>query len=254
MATSPLPGCESLWQETLSMADFDAEALAHERDRNARPAYGLTLVASYPLPEGILAGIERLRQVCRQALGDGVTLYDDDHLHLTVYSLLRSRPVPLSDAELEATWSRWLPRLGELGARVPPFEVPLCGLSVARNGAVLVCGAATDRLARLQRQVSHLPGVAARRDIPPHVTIGQVRRPCGSADAFARAMAALRRQVAAPVGTLRVDELVMLYYRSRLLDGVVRSAVIGVGGLERRGRGAREQGSRGAGEQRGAGR
>jgi len=235
MATSPLPGCESLWQETLSMADFDPAALARELDRNARPAYGLTLVASYPLPEEILAAIERLRRVCRQALGDGVTLYDDEHLHLTIYSLLRSRPVPLSDEELGATWSRWRPRLEALMAGFPSLEVPLRGLSVARNGAVLVCGAATDGLARLQRQVSHLPGVAARRDIPPHVTIGQVRRPCGSAGVFARTMAALRRQAAAPVGTLRVNELVMLYYRSRLLDGVVRSALIGMGGLERRG-------------------
>ncbi|UCC63307.1 MAG: 2'-5' RNA ligase family protein [Anaerolineae bacterium] len=226
MATSPLPGCESLWQETLRMADFDPEALAHERDRNARPAYGLTLVASYPLPEEILAGVERLRQICRQALGGRVTLYDADHLHLTIYSLLRSRPVPLSGEELEATWSRWLPRLEELAVGFPPLEVPLRGMSVAGNGAVLVCGAATDGLARLQRQVSQIPGVAARRDIPPHVTIGQVRRPCGSADAFARAMAALRGQAAAPVGTLRVDELVMLYYRSRLLDGVIQSAVV----------------------------
>ncbi len=230
MTTSPLPGCESLWQETLGMADFDPAALAHELDRNARPAYGLTLVARYPLPGDILAAVERLRRVCRQALGDGVTLYDDDHLHLTVYSLLRSRPVPLSDDELAATWSRWLPCLEEFAAGILPLEVPLRGLSVARNGAVLVCGAATDRLARLQRQVSHLPGVASRRDIPPHVTIGQVKRPYGSADVFARAMAALRRQAAALVGTLRVDELVMLYYRRRLLDGVIQSAAIGAEG------------------------
>jgi 2'-5' RNA ligase len=225
VVNSPLPGCEALWQETLAIADFDPDILAYEQARNSRPAYGLTLVANYPLPEDVLVGIDPLRQVCRRVLGDRVRLYRDDHLHLTVYSLLRSRSVPLSDEELWATWSRWLPRLEEIGRAFAPLEVPLRGLSVAPNGAVLVCGMATDGLQRLRGQVSQMPGVAARRHVPPHITIGQVRCPCGTVEAFGQAMAALRRQAATSVGTLHVSGLRLLYYRSRLLDEVIQSAV-----------------------------
>lgn len=226
---SPLPGCEAVWQKTLALSDFEPSVLEHEQARNAQPAYGLTLVADYPLPDSLLAGIERLRQVCRQALGDGVELYPDDHLHLTVYSLLRSRKVPLPEEELAAVWSRWLPRLGEIAAGRPSLAVPLRGLSVTWNGAVMICGAITDSLRQLQQQVSRLPGVAASRDVPPHITIGQVKRPCGTAEAFAEAMAALYSHAADSVGRLRSTRLHVLYYRSRLLNQVIRSAVISPG-------------------------
>jgi len=226
VVNSSLPGCEALWQETLAMQDFDPDVLAYERARNSRPAYGLTLVADYPLAGDVLAGVDRLRQVCRRVLGDRVRLYPDEHLHLTVYSLLRSRLLPLSDEELMALWLRWLSRLKEVAGKSSPLEIPLRGLSVARNGAVLVCGMATDNLRRLQEQVGQIPGVAARRDIPPHITIGQMRRPCGTGEVFGQAMTTLRRHVTTPVGTLHVSGLRLLYYRSRLLDQVIRWAQI----------------------------
>ena len=224
-----LPGCRAIWQRTLSLADFDPAALAHEQTRNARPAYGLTLVADYPLPDDVLAGIERLRRACRRALADRVTLYPDDHLHLTVYSLLRSRTEPLPAEELAALWATWLPRLKEIAGQSPPLAVPLRGLAITWNGAVLVCGETTNSLRQLQERVSRLPGVAAPRDVPPHVTIGQVKRPCETAGAFGAAMAALRRHAADPVGTLRSARLRVLYYRSRLLNRVIRSAAIPLG-------------------------
>jgi len=225
----PLPGCEAVWQETLAMADFDPAVLAGKLARNACPAYGLTLVADYPLPDDVLGGIERLRQVCRGALGDGVVLYPDDHLHLTVYSLLRSRTDLLPEDVLATVWSRWLPRLEAVVGQLPSLAVPLKGLSITVTGAVLVCGTATDGLRWLQEQVSQLPGVAAPRDIPPHITIGQVRRPCGTPDAFDRAMATLYHHVADAVGTVRSDRLRVLYYRSRLLDQVIQQASIPLG-------------------------
>jgi len=114
------------------MADFDAAALAYERTRNARPAYGLTLVADYPLADDVLAGIDRLRRACRQALGDGVELYTDDYLHLTVYSLLRSRTVPLPDEELSTIWSHWLPRLEGIAAEFSSLRgLMACGVCSA---------------------------------------------------------------------------------------------------------------------------
>jgi hypothetical protein len=224
-----LPGCETIWQETLAMADFDPAVLEGKLARNACLAYGLTLVADYPLPDDVLGGIERLRRVCRQALGDGVVLYPDEHLHLTVYSLLRSRTDLLPEDVLATVWSRWLPRLEAMAGQLLSLAVPLRGLSITGNGAVLVCGAATDGLRWLREQVSQLPGVAAPRDIPPHITIGQVRRPCGTVDAFGQAMATLYHHAADPVGTLRSDRLHVLYYRSRLLDQVVQQAVIPLG-------------------------
>lgn len=226
VASPSLPGCKTIWQKTLAMADFDPLVLEGKQARNARPAYGLTLVVDYPLPDDVLHGIGRLRPVCRGVLGDGVVLYPDDHLHLTVYSLLRSRTEPLPEAELAALWPRWLSRLEAMAGQLPSLAVLLRGLAVTGDGAVLVCGAATDGLRWLQEQVSQLPGVAAPRDIPPHVTIGQVRRPCG---AFGQAMAALHRHAADPVGTLRATRLCMLYYRSRLLDQVMQQAVIPLG-------------------------
>ena len=229
VASFPFPGCETLWKETLAMTDFCPAALAHEQARNARPTYGLTLVADYPLSPGVLAGVERLRRVCQSVLGDRVELYADEHLHFTVYSLLRSRVVPLPDVELAAVWSRWLPRLEVLASEFSSLMVPLRGLSVTRSGAVLVCGVATDGLLHLQRQVARVPGVAAFRDIPPHITIGQVKRPCGTGEAFAEAMVALRHRATKPVGTLRATRLHVLYYGRRLLDQVIRSAVIPLG-------------------------
>lgn len=224
-----LPGCETTWRETLRLMDFDPAILRHERIRNAQPTYGLTLVADYPLPDDILASIGRLHRVCRQALDDRVELYPDDYLHLTVYSLLRSRTSPLLEEELATMWSSWLPRLEEIAGELPSLMVPLRGLSVMRNGAVVICGVATAGLRRLQEQVSRLPGVTAPRNIPPHITIGQVKRPCGTAKTYGKAMAALHRHAADPVGTLRSTRLRVLYYRSRLLGQVIRSAVIPLG-------------------------
>ena len=226
---SPLPACEAIWQRTCRLTDFDPVVLEQARARSAQPAYGLTLVADYPLSGDLLTGIERLRCVCRQVLDEGVELYLDDHLHLTVYSLMRSRTEPLPEEELAAVWSCWLPQLEEIARRLSSLEVPLGGLSVTWNGAVLACGAVTDSLRRLQRQVSRLPGVAAPRDVPPHITIGQVIHPFGAARAFRRAMAVLHRHAADSVGTLRSPQLRVLYYRSRLLDQVLRSAVIPLG-------------------------
>lgn len=220
---------EAIWQRTCRLTDFDPVVLEQARARSAQPAYGLTLVADYPLPGDLLTGIERLRRVCRQVMNEGVELYLDDHLHLTVYSLVRSRTEPLSEEELAAVWSCWLPQLEEMARRLSSLEVPLGGLSVTWNGAVLTCGAVTDGLRRLQRQVSRLPGVAAPRDVPPHITIGQVIRPFGAARAFRQAMAVLHRHAADSVGTLRSPQLRVLYYRSRLLDQVIRSAVIPLG-------------------------
>lgn len=227
-----LSECEVIWQKTLSLTDFDPAVLEHQLTRNAQPAYGLTLVADYPLPDDVLASIERLRQVCREVLGGGIKFLSDAHLHLTVYSLLRSRNVPLPEEELAATWACWLPRLAGLAGELASLVITLRGLSVTSTGAVLVCGTATDDLRWLQGQVSRLPGVAAPRDIPPHVTIGQVERPCGKAGAFDAAMMTLHHYAAEPVGTLRFNRLHVLYYCSRLLDQVLRSTAIPLGQRE----------------------
>jgi hypothetical protein len=208
------------------MAGFDAAVLERKLARNACSAYGLTLVADYPLPDDVLAGIGRLQRVCGEVLGDGVILYPGEHLHLTAYSLLRSRTDPLPEEELAALWSDWLPQLEAMAAQVPGLTVPLRGLSIAADGAVLVCGTATDGLRWLQARVGQLPGVSAPRDIPPHITVGQVRRPCS---AFGEAMATLHRHAADPVGTLQSGRLRMLYYSSRLLDAVIQQATIPLG-------------------------
>jgi hypothetical protein len=208
------------------MADFDPVVLERKLLRNACPAYGLTLVTDYPLADDVLEGIGRLRHVCRQVLGHRVVLYPDDHLHLTVYSLLRSRDVPLSEDVLAALWSRWLPRLEATAGQVPSLVVPLRGLSITGDGAVLVCGVATDGLRWLQERVSQLPGVSIPRGIPPHITIGQIRRSCGTENAFGEAMTALYRHAADSVGTVRSNRLRVLYYRSRLLDDLIQQAVI----------------------------
>ena len=223
---SPPAECEAIWQRTMLMDNFDPEALEHERTRNVQPAYGLTLVADYPLCAELLTGIDRLRRACRRVLGAGVELYPDDHLHLTIYSLMRSRPKPLPEKELSSIWSRWLPQLKQAVKESPSLAVPLQGLAVTGNGAVLVCGKAVDGLRQLQSRLSLLPGVAAPRDVPLHITIGQVKRPCGTAEVFAEAMSALRRWATEPVGTLRFDRLHLLYYSSRLLDLIIKSEVI----------------------------
>lgn len=223
----PLPGCEAIWQKTLALANFDPALLEHQLIRNAQPAYGLTLVADYPLPDDVLLGIERLRQACKKILGDGVEFATDEHLHLTVYSLLRSRTTSLSEEELANILLCWLPRLGKLAGKLPPLGVILRGLAVTSSGSVLVCGATiTDSLRWLQEQVGRLPGVSAPRDVPLHVTIGQIKRPCGSREIFARTTAALRRHIDEPVGMFRFNRLHVLYYSSRLLDRVLRSETI----------------------------
>ena len=227
--SSLLPSCEAVWQKTLALQNFDPALLRHEQARNARPAYGLTLVADYPLSNDVLEGINRLRQICRDTLGDRVQLYPDTHLHLTVYSLMRSRTEPLPKEKLAALWPDWLHRLKEAAGAVASLSVPLRGLSTTWKGAVMVCGARSESLRLLREQVARLPGVAASRDVPPHITIGQVRGACGSAEAFDEAMAALRCHAAASVGVLRSTRLRLLYYRSRLLDEVIRSATIPLG-------------------------
>lgn len=225
--SSPLlPECEAIWQRTLALTDFDSATLERERVRSAHPAYGLTLVADYPLPSNLLTEIERLRGVCRLVLGNAVELFPDERLHLTVYSLMRSRVNPLSEEELAGIWSCWLLQLEKIAGQASALAVPLRGLAVTRNGGVLVCGATTDGLRWLQDQVSGLPCVAAPRNVPPHVTIGQLKRPCGKMETFKEAMSALYQHSADAVGTLHAARLRMLYYGSRLLGQLIRAAVI----------------------------
>lgn len=226
---SILPEWAAIWQQTLRRTDFDPTELEERHRRNARPAYGLTLVADFPLPPDLLAGLGRLRDVGRRVFGDAAEWYRDDHLHLTVYSLMRSRSEPLPESELEKVRTDWLPRLRQLAGRASSLSVPLRGLAVTAGGVVLVCGARTEGLRRLQEEVSRLPGVAAPRDFPPHITLGWLKRPLGSAETFRRAMAALHRHAADPAGTLRPSRLRVLYYRSRLLDRVVWSVAVPLG-------------------------
>jgi len=120
----------------------------------------------------------------------------------------------------------WLPLIERIAGQGQPLGLLLRGLSITWNGAVLVCGVANAEFCHLQGCLSRLPGVAAPRDVPPHITIGQLARPFGSSEMFAAAMTSLQRYAAEPVGSFRLVRLRMLYYGSRLLDQVLCSVVI----------------------------
>jgi hypothetical protein len=221
--------CETLWQETLALARFDPAEIKRQLARNLLPAHGVTLLADYPLPDDVIASIEKQRQLCQRVMGDRIEFYHDKHLHLTIYSLVRSRPAPLLEEELATMWAHWLPRMKKIASQISSLVVPLKGLVVTRDGAVLVCGVATEGLCWLQEQVSRLLGVAAPRDVPLHITIGQVKRVFATEEAFGEAMIALRHLGDIPVGTLHSSQLHAVYYRSRLLDQILRSEVIPLG-------------------------
>jgi 2'-5' RNA ligase len=222
-----IPNLDDIWQETLGLDDFDAGRLEAAITRNQRPAYGLTLVA-HPLrglgleSRSVLEAIAELRPAWEQALP--CSFFPEEILHFTIYSLRRSRPEPFSPAELEELWNRLISELQPILEAVPPFSVPLHGLAVTANGAILIGVDDSPLLRRLRRAVEAIPGVSPRRSYPPHVTIGQVLAPCGSAEGFQQAMGYLQDWRDVPVGELSVPALKLIYYSSRILATVERAA------------------------------
>ena len=92
------------------------------------------------------------------------------------------------------------------------------------DGAILIGVDDSPILRRLRQAVEAIPGVSPPRSYPPHVTIGQVLAPCGSAESFRQTMGYLRAWQGFPVGELNVPALKLIYYSNRLLATVEREA------------------------------
>ena len=216
------PSLDDIWQETLGLNDFDTGRLEAAITRNQRPAYGLTLVA-HPLRRTappLAAVLSQLRLAWEQALS--CSFFSEEILHFTVYSLRRSRSEPFSPVELEELWNRLVSELQPILETTSPFAVSLRGLAVTADGAILIGVDDSPVLRHLRWAVKAIPGVSPPRSYPPHVTIGQVLAPCGSAEGFQRAMGYLRAWQDVPVGELNVPALKLIYYSSRLLATVER--------------------------------
>jgi 2'-5' RNA ligase len=220
-----IPSLDDIWQETLGLDDFDAGRLEAAIARNQQPAYGLTLVA-HPLqgPRSesprALEAIAALRPVWEQALR--CSFFPEEILHFTIYSLWRSRPEPFAPAELEELWNRLASELRRILQTTPSFTVSLRGLAVTADGAILIGVDDSPALRRLRGAVEAIRGVSPPRSYPPHVTIGQVLAPCGSAEGFQQAMGSLRAWQDIPTGELNVPALKLVYYSNRLLAAVER--------------------------------
>ena len=224
-----IPSLDDIWQETLGLDDFDAGRLEAAITRNQQPAYGLTLVV-HPLrgpgsePRRVLEAIAELRSALSQAWEQPLpcSFFPEEILHLTIYSLRRSRPEPFSLAELEELWTRLASELRHILKATPPFTVSLRGLAVTADGAILIGVDDSPVLRRLRQAVKAIPGVSPPRSYPPHVTIGQMVAPFDSKEGFRRAMGYLRTWQGVPLGELGVPALNLIYYSSRILAAVER--------------------------------
>ena len=255
-----IPSLDDIWQETLGLDDFDAGRLKAAITRNQRPAYGLTLVA-HPLrglcsarspaltvggvsdAEGpdqppcgatvppcgaiVAAVLSQLRLACEQVLP--CSFFPEEILHFTIYSLRRSHPAPFSPIELEELWNRLGSELRRILEATPPFAVSLHGLAVTADGAILIGVDDSPILRRLHQAMEAIPGISPPRSYPPHVTIGQVLAPCGSAGSFRQTMGYLRAWQDVLLGELSVPVLKLIYYSSRLLATVEREAEFTLG-------------------------
>jgi 2'-5' RNA ligase len=217
------PSLDDIWQETLGLNNFDAGRLEAATTRSQRPAYGLTLVV-HPLrglglgPPRLLETIAELRLAWGQALP--CSFFLEETLHFTIYSLRRSRPEPFSPLELEELWNRLASELRPILEATSPFTLSLRGLAVAADGAILIGVDDSPALRGLRQAVKAIPGVSSPRSYPPHVTIGQVLAPCGSAESFRQTMGYLQAWRDVSVGELSVPALKLIYYSSRLLATV----------------------------------
>jgi 2'-5' RNA ligase len=220
-----IPNLDDIWQETLSLDDFDAGRLEAAIARNQRPAYGLTLVA-HPLrglglePRRVLEVITELRPAWEQALP--CSFFPEEMLHFTIYSLQRSRPEPFFPTELEELWNRLVSELRLILEATPPFAISLRGLAVTADGAILIGVDDSPVLCRLHQAIEAIPEVSQPRSYPPHVTIGQVLAPCGSTEGFRQALGYVLAWQDVSVGELSVPALKLIYYSSRLLATVER--------------------------------
>jgi len=227
-----LPSLDDIWQETLGLNDFDAGCLEAATTRNQRAAYGLTLVA-HPLdgpgsgPPRLLEAIAELRLAWEQALP--CSFFPEEILHFTIYSLRRSRLEPFFSLELEELWARLVSELQRILEATPPFTVSLRGLAVAADGAILIGVDDNPVLRHLRQTMEAVPGVSPPRSYPPHVTIGQILTPCGSAERFRQTMGYLRAWQDVPVGELDMSALKLIYYSSRLLATVEREVEFTLG-------------------------
>ena len=181
------------------------------------------------------AVLSQLRLACEQVLP--CSFFPEEILHFTIYSLRRSYPEPFSPTELEELWNRLASELRRILEATPPFAVSLRGLAVTADGAILIgvddspsTGSGhSPVLRRLRQAVEAIPGVSLPRSYPPHVTMGQVLAPCGSAESFRQAMDYLRVWQDVSVGELSVPALKLIYYGSRLLATVEREAEFTLG-------------------------
>jgi 2'-5' RNA ligase len=166
------------------------------------------------------AVLSQLRLACEQVLP--CFFFPEEILHFTIYSLRRSYPEPFSPTELEELWNRLASELRRILEATSPFAVSLRGLAVTADGAILIGVDDSPVLRRLRRAVEAIPGVSPPRSYPPHVTIGQVLAPCGSAEGFQQTMSYLRVWQDVSVGELSVPVLKLIHYSSRLLATVER--------------------------------
>jgi 2'-5' RNA ligase len=245
-----IPSLDDIWQETLGLNDFDAGRLEAAITRNQQSAYGLTLVAhplcglcsarSRALTVGGISDVEgpdqppcgaavlpQLRLAWEQVLT--CSFFPEEILHFTIYSLRRSHPKPFSPTDLEERWNRLASELRRILEATPPFAVSLRGLAVTADGAILIGVDDSPILRRLRLAVEAIPGVSPPRSYPPHVTIGQVLTPCGSAEGFRQTMGYLRAWQDVLLGELSVSALKLMYYSSRLLATVEREAEFTLG-------------------------
>ncbi len=166
------------------------------------------------------AVLSQLHLAWEQALP--CTFLPEEILHFTIYSLRRSCPEPFSPADLEELWNRLASELQPILEATLAFAISLRGLAVTADGAILIGVDDSPVLRRLRRAVEAIPGVSPPRSYPPHVTIGQVLAPCGSAEGFQQTMSYLRVWQDVSVGELSVPALKLIHYSSRLLATVER--------------------------------
>jgi hypothetical protein len=193
--------------------------------KNTATSYGLTLVAGLPFPAEIGDRVQAI-QAQLEALAPGrFTWYRVDHLHATLFAPLRGRyrdSPPLQRDELPADIQGFTQKLNDFFAQQQPYALDLAGVSVTRQGFVMVGECTLVRqLASSLRQYPELDPPKHLRG--SHIAIGflNTQRPFAREEEKACFEQALAQFRDIQVGKTLVQQVWLVHYANRTLNQIL---------------------------------
>lgn len=201
--------------------NLDAAQVGELYRKNSRASYGLTIVVGLPFPPEITDAIADVQRKFERWLPNRFEWYGLDHIHASIYALLRSQDRPLQRDDLPPDSEGFAQELVDVVSRWPPFTITFAGIRLGPDGALV---AEEDNLERrLVSRLSTHPKVALPkhiRGLTPVIGFLTTSEPFSSEEEkthFEKEFTSLQDL---SVGCMEVDRIWLVHYGHRTLSDV----------------------------------